>query len=92
MVNPLIYLINLILNIVSFLLIVWIVLSWLISFRIVNPHQQLVYQVNTALNRLFEPMLRPIRRIMPDTGSLDLSPIVLFIAIEVIQYSLVYYF
>lgn len=67
--------------------ILWIVmghviLSWLIAFNIINMNNQFVYQVYTTLDRLLEPMLRPIRAFMPHLGGLDLSPIILLIGVQ----------
>ncbi len=87
-----IYFISLILQFISFALIIWIILSWLISFGVINAHQPIVYRVNDALNRLFEPMLRPIRQILPPTGAIDFSPLVLFALIKTLQFALNYYF
>jgi YggT family protein len=89
---PIIYLLYMTLNLLSFALIVWIIISWLVSFRVLNTSNRFVYAVHDALNRFFEPILRPIRRFMPDLGTIDISPIVLFLLIEFAQYCLVYYF
>ena len=62
-----------------------IVLSWLIAFNIINTRNELVNAVWRALNSLTEPVLRPIRRYMPKFSGLDLSPIVLFILIYLVQ-------
>ena len=62
-----------------------IILSWLVAFNVVNTRNRAVYVIGDALHRITEPVLRPIRRIMPDTGSIDLSPIVLFIILYLIQ-------
>lgn len=72
-------------GIIEFLLIIWIILSWLISFNIINEYQPFVQKIYTALQRLFEPVLHPIRRFMPDLGGLDLSPIVLFLALQLLS-------
>ncbi len=90
--NPIVYLITLLLNLYSWVLIIWIVLSWLISFNVVNRYNPFVARVNDVLFRLTNPVLRPIRRVLPPVGGVDFSPIVLFIGIEVIRYSLFYYF
>jgi len=55
--------------------------SWLIAFNVINPYNQFVRTVWQALNALTEPLLRPIRRYMPDLGGIDLSPVVLLLAI-----------
>ena len=61
---------------------IWIIigsaiLSWLIAFKVVNTHNQFVYMIADALDKLTEPALRPIRSFMPDLGGIDISPIVL---------------
>lgn len=90
--HPIVYLLYQALNLLSFFLIVWIIISWLVSFRVLNTSNRFVYMVHDTMNKLFEPMLRPIRKLMPDLGTIDLSPIVLFLAIEFTQYCLLYYF
>ena len=83
--DPLIQVLIMGLEIYKWLLIVSIVLSWLVAFEIVNMRNRYVYMVGNALNRLTEPALRPIRRFMPNLGGIDLSPIVLFLAIWFVQ-------
>ena len=67
--------IRLVLDIAFFIMIVHIIMSWLISFQVLNLHQQLVSQIWFGLNRLLEPIYNPIRRILPDTRPLDLAPL-----------------
>jgi len=74
-------LLDLILGVVFFIMLVHVIMSWLISFQILNLRQPLVYQIWDGLNRLLEPVYRPIRRILPDTGALDLAPLVAFIIV-----------
>ena len=64
------------------LLVAYAILSWLIAFNVINTQNEFVRGVVRGLDRLFDPMLRPIRRLMPDLGGIDLSPLVLFIAFE----------
>jgi YggT family protein len=61
------------------------VMSMLIAFGVANPRNQLVYTVADFLNRLTEPLLRPIRRYMPDLGNVDLSPVVAILLLEALQ-------
>lgn len=68
----------------------WIVLAmviygWLLAFGIINTYNQAVRTIGDVLNRLTEPVLRPIRRIMPDVGPVDLSPIALWLLIMFLQ-------
>lgn len=90
MVNPILQLINLVLNMVSLALIVWIIIGWLIAFNILNRYQPLVYRVNDALTRFFDPMLRKIRRFVPPLGTIDISPIVLWLILYFVQSSINY--
>ena len=72
---------RLILDVAFFIMIVHIIMSWLISFQVLNLRQPIVDQIWTGLNRLLEPIYMPIRRILPDTRPLDLAPLVAFIAV-----------
>ena len=74
-------LLKLILAIAFFFMIVHIIMSWLITFQVLNLYQPDVNQIWTGLNRLLEPIYQPIRRILPDTRPLDLAPLVAFIII-----------
>lgn len=74
-----------ILQVVWFVMIAHIVMSWLINFQVLNLRQPLVSQLWYGLTQLLEPLYRPIRRILPNTGSLDLAPLVVFIIIIVLQ-------
>ena len=74
---------------------IWIVvaqavLSWLVAFNVINTHNQFVRTVLTTLDRLIDPLLRPIRRYMPDLGGVDLSPMVLILGLILLQRILAY--
>lgn len=90
--HPIIYLISTLISFISLALFIYIIISLLISFNILNRHQLLVQKIYYALGRLFEPMLRPIRNALPELGGIDVSPIVLILLLNFIEYSLVYYF
>ena len=72
---------QLVLNVVFFIMVVHIIMSWLINFQVLNLRQPLVAQLWTGLNRLLEPVYRPIRKVLPDTHPLDLAPLVAFIIV-----------
>lgn len=74
-----------ILSIAKFVIFAHFIMSWLISFQVLNIRQPLVAQVWYALSRVLEPLYGPIRRIMPDLGGVDLSPIVVLIAIFALE-------
>ena len=75
----------LILSVAKFFVFAHFIMSWLISFQVLNIRQPLVQQVWYGLNRLLEPLYAPIRRILPPMGGLDLSPLVVLIAIYALQ-------
>ncbi len=69
----------------SLIVIVHVVLSLLISFNIINTHNELVRSIWDGLNRLLAPIYQPIRRYMPDMGALDLSPMALLILLQILN-------
>jgi YggT family protein len=76
---------SMILTLVWWVFLIMIIMSWLISFNVINTRNQFVAQVWRIVNAITEPILRPIRRIIPPMGGLDLSPIVVFIIIFFLQ-------
>jgi YggT family protein len=76
---------RLILNVVFWIMAVYVIMGWLISFQVLNMGQPMVAQLWMGLNRLLEPVFRPIRRILPDTRPLDLSPLVVFLGIVILR-------
>lgn len=72
---------QMLLNVIWWIIIVQAILSWLIAFNVINTGNDLVRSVWTALQRMTEPLYRPIRRILPDFGALDLSPLVVLLLI-----------
>ena len=72
---------KLILDVIFFIMIVHIIMSWLINFNVLNLRQPLVASIWTGLNRLLEEIYTPIRRILPNTHPLDLAPLVVFIIV-----------
>jgi YggT family protein len=85
MLVAIIQIINILLNIIWWIIIVQAILSWLIAFNVINTYNDFVRNVLVALDRITTPIYRPIRRIMPDLGALDLSPLVVLLAIYIIQ-------
>lgn len=79
--HSLLILVDTVLDLYTWVLVVWVVLSWLISFNVVNTHNRLVYMLSDVLYRLTEPALRPLRRVLPNFGGLDISPLVLVLLI-----------
>ncbi len=79
----------LILDLVWFVMIAHIIMSWLINFQVLNLRQPLVWQIWNGLSRLLEPLYTPIRNILPNTGGLDLAPLVVFIGVIILQRALI---
>ena len=73
--------IDLALNLYTYLIIASAILSWLYAFNVINASNRFVASLGDFLHRVTEPAIRPIRRIMPDLGGIDISPIVLLLII-----------
>ncbi|HAY49728.1 MULTISPECIES: YggT family protein [Thalassospira] len=76
------WLIDTVVGIYIFMLIASAILSWLVAFNVINTSNRFVYMVGDFLYRVTEPALRPIRRIMPDLGGIDISPIILILVLQ----------
>jgi YggT family protein len=70
-----------VLTLVIWIVVIQAILSWLVAFNVINTYNAFVRTVLTTLDRLIDPMLRPIRRVLPDLGGIDLSPMVLILAL-----------
>ena len=81
----LIEILSLLANIIVIAVIVQFVLSLLLAFNVVNRHNGAVDAIWTAINAILDPVLRPIRRLMPNTGAIDFSPMVLIILIQILM-------
>ena len=79
--NAIFGILDMLLDVAFFIMIVHIIFSWLITFQVLNLRQPIVAQIWDGLNRLLEPVYRPIRRWLPNTGGLDLAPLVAFLVI-----------
>ncbi len=88
---PLIWLFNMLVEIVVFVIIASAIASWLVAFGVVNMRNHFVRTVVETLYRLTEPMLRPIRRVMPNLGGVDISPIALLVILYFVRYCVNYY-
>ncbi len=78
-------LIDTVVSIYIWLLIASVVLSWLVAFNVLNTHNRFVWQVGEFLHRITEPLLGPIRGFLPNLGGLDISPIVLILALYFVR-------
>ena len=89
--EPFVLLLSRVLSLYLWLLFAYIILDWLVYFGIVNPYQPFVSKVRQALAAIIEPVLMPIRRVLPNFGGVDLSPIVLIFLVYFVQDALFYW-
>jgi YggT family protein len=89
--RSILYIIILILDLYIWLLIAAAVLSWLVAFNVINARNQFVAMVGDFLYRITEPVLRPIRNMLPSLGGIDLSPVVVILIIILIKDIIVRY-
>ena len=78
-------LIDTVVDLYIYTLLAYVICSWLIAFKIINPWQPLVRQILSALSQLHEPLLSRIRGILPDLGGLDISPIIVLLAVQFLR-------
>jgi YggT family protein len=76
---------DLLLSILTWVIIIQVVLSWLLAFNVLNTTSQGVRTFAVAIDRITAPLYRPVRRILPDFGGIDFSPVVVLILIQVIK-------
>ena len=88
MLNPIAALLIEILEIYKWIVIAAVIVSWLTAFNVINVHNNFVRTLLRILMALTEPVFRPIRRVIPPIGGLDLSPIIVFVLIWFLQYSI----
>ena len=82
---PLIQFIVMVVDLYIWVIIGSAVLSWLVAFGVVNTSNRFVYTLGDILHRLTEPALRPIRRVVPDLGGIDISPVILILGLIFIK-------
>ncbi|HET7084051.1 MAG TPA: YggT family protein [Rhizomicrobium sp.] len=88
MMNPVAALLITILDIYKWIVIAAVIVSWLTAFNVINQYNNFVRSLLRILYALTEPVFRPIRKILPPMGGLDLSPIVVFLIIWFIEYTI----
>lgn len=80
-----------VIDLYMWVIIIAAVFSWLVAFNVVNQRNQVVATIGNILYQITEPVLRPIRRIVPTLGAIDISPIVLILLLILLQRIIVYY-
>lgn len=74
-----------VLNLILYLVMAWAIMSWLLAFNVINYHNAFVRRLWEILDALTEPLVRPIRRILPNLGGVDISPVILGLGIVFLQ-------
>jgi YggT family protein len=85
MVLALVSIADLLLDVLFWIIIIQVILSWLLAFNVLNIHSGGVRAFVVALDRITAPLYRPIRRLLPDFGGIDFSPLVILLLIQVIK-------
>jgi YggT family protein len=85
MLVALIQIVNLLLDVLRWIIIIQAILSWLVAFNVINTTNDFMRTFLGALDRITEPLYRPIRRILPDFGGIDFSPLVALLVIIAVQ-------
>ena len=83
--NLLLDILQVLLNVFMWIIVIQAILSWLIAFNVINTYNEFVRSLWRGLQTITEPIYRPIRRIMPDFGSLDLSPLVVLLILYILM-------
>ena len=83
--NAIFYLINSAIDLLFFIIILQVIISWLIAFNILNTYNQFIGQIIFFLNRITFPLLSPIKKILPNLGPIDISPVIVLILLKVLQ-------
>jgi len=83
--NELWAVVDFVLMIAQWVIVIQAILSWLIAFNVINTYNGGVRTIWQALERITEPLFRPVRRVLPDFGALDLSPLVVLLVIVLLR-------
>jgi len=86
----LINLITTVIDLYIWIILISVVLSWLVAFNVINTSNRIVYMIGDVLHRLTEPVLAPIRRILPNLGPVDISPVVLILLLYFVRNLIAY--
>lgn len=85
MLSAILFIVSNLIGLLIFVLIVNAILSWLVAFDVINVRNQTVYKIVRALDAITGPLLRPIRRFLPNLGGIDISPIILILLLQGFQ-------
>lgn len=82
--------VGMLINVVVMLVIIQFIIGLLFAFNVINQRNEFLWQIYNSINSLLEPVLAPIRRILPRTGAIDFSPLVLIIGLQILMRVLLY--
>ena len=88
---PIVELLDIVITVYMWVVIGFVVLSWLVAFEVLNTRNHFVRTAGDALFRLTEPALKPLRRVMPNLGGIDISPVILIFIIIFFRYVIALY-
>ncbi len=88
--GPLLAFVAMVITLYIWVIIISAILSWLIAFDVVNRRNRVVYMIADSFYRLTEPALRPIRKLIPDLGGLDISPVILILGLIFLRDVVIY--
>jgi YggT family protein len=83
--SPIFFILNQLVSLYILVIFVTVIMSWLLAFGVINRRNPVVAGIDDLCNRLTEPFLRPLRRLLPPIGGLDLSPLILLLIVYAIQ-------
>lgn len=87
--NPLFFLISMLCTVIFWVVVLSVILSWLVAFNVLNTRNPLMNRIYEGLNSLAERLYAPIRKVMPTIfGGMDISPVIVLIALQLVQYTL----
>ena len=89
--NALLFLIIQIISLYKFVLIIYIITTWLVNFNVIKTSNRFVYSVMEVLYKLSEPSLRIVKKYIPNFGNFDISPIIVYLALEFLQRLIIEY-
>ena len=85
MIIAIVSILDLLLSILTWVIIASVIVSWLVGFNVLNAQQPFARAIVLTLERITEPLYRPVRKLLPDFGGLDFSPIVVLLAISILR-------
>jgi YggT family protein len=91
MINPFVWLVLQLISIYTWIVIIAVVVSWLVAFGVINVYNHVARGIVQSLDAITEPVFRQVRRVIPPIGGLDLSPLIVLIALQFLSYLITYY-